>query len=263
MLAIINRPSVSLRMFSVARTVNQTEHAVKRDSILDAARQLVLDKGYENFTVQDLLDVLGISKGAFYHYFASKPAVIEALTERLVDESERLLSPIVERADLSALEKLQCFFAETIRWKSAQQSLMLALLPVWYAEDNAGFRQKVNRAVARRLAPLLTAIVREGVNENSFTTAYPAQAGAIIIAIIQALQDALAEQLLAARAPAQPARVNAAVAIYGAHVEAIERLLAIPSGALYRADATTVEEWIDAQHLRSFTRLGRTATDED
>ena len=109
MLAIINRPSVLQRVLSVARTVNQTEHAVKRDAILDAARQLALDKGCENFTVQDLLDVLGISKGAFYHYFASKPAVIEALTERLVDESERLLTPIVERADLSALEKLQCF----------------------------------------------------------------------------------------------------------------------------------------------------------
>ena len=101
---------------------------------------------------------------------------------------------------------------------------MLALLPVWYAEDNAGFRQKVNRAVARRLAPLLTAIVREGVNENTFTTAYPAQAGAVIIAIIQALQDMLAEQLLAAHEPAEPARVDAAVATYGAHVEAIERL---------------------------------------
>ena len=79
----------------VARTVNVAEHAARRDAILDAAQRLILSNGYERLTVQDLLDDLEISKGAFYHYFDSKPAVIEALSERLVEDSERALAPIV------------------------------------------------------------------------------------------------------------------------------------------------------------------------
>ena len=79
----------------MARTVNVVEQAARRDAILDAAQRLILSNGYERLTVQDILADLQISKGAFYHYFDSKPAVIEALSARLVDESERALAPIV------------------------------------------------------------------------------------------------------------------------------------------------------------------------
>jgi TetR/AcrR family transcriptional repressor of nem operon len=231
----------------VARTVNVAEHAARRDAILDAARRLVLSKGYERLTVQDLLDDLQISKGAFYHYFDSKPAVIEALTERLVTESERVLAPIVEDPTASALDKLQRFFGEAVRWKSARQNLFVALLSIWYAPDNVTFRHKVDLAVAKRLAPLLTIIVRQGVDEHRFATAYPEQAGAIVTALIQALQDAMARQLLAAahRSPDAPT-VKEMVATHAAHIEAVERYLGIPAGALHHVDARAVNSWIRA-----------------
>ncbi|MGO9925706.1 MAG: TetR/AcrR family transcriptional regulator [Mycobacterium sp.] len=231
----------------MARTVNVAEHAARRDAILDSAQRLVLLKGYERLTVQDLLDDLRISKGAFYHYFDSKPAVIEALTERLVSDSVRALAPIVANNRLAAQEKLRRFFDEIIRWKSARQNLFVAMLPVWYAPDNVAFRLRVQLAVAKRLAPLLTAIVRQGVDQRRFVTAYPEQAGAIIVTLVQALQDAIAYQLMAVacRSPDSP-RTNEIVATYGAHIEAIERYLGVSSGALYRADSRAVNSWINA-----------------
>ena len=101
--------------------------------------------------------------------------------------------------------------------------------------------------MAKRLAPLLTAIVRQGVDERRFATAYPEQAGAIVVTLVQALQDAIAHQLMAAayRSPNAP-HTKEIVSTYGAHIEAIERYLGIPSGALYRADSRAVNSWIDA-----------------
>jgi AcrR family transcriptional regulator len=232
---------------SVARTVNVVERAARRDAILDAAQRLILSNGYERLTVQDILEDLRISKGAFYHYFDSKPAVIAALTERLVHESERALAPIVADRELGALEKLQLFFGEIIRWKSARQNLLAAMLGVWYAPDNIAFRLLVDRATAKRLAPMLSVIVRQGVDEHRFATAYPEQAGAIIFAVVQALQDAMAQQLLAVvhRSPAAP-KVKEIVTTHGAHIEAIERYLGAPAGVLYRADARAVNSWIAA-----------------
>lgn len=239
----------------MARTVNVAEHAARRDAILDAARRLIVSKGYERLTVQDLLDDLEISKGAFYHYFESKPAVIEALTERLVGDSERVLAPIVTDDTLGALDKLQRFFAEIIRWKSARQNLFVAMLPVWHAPDNIVFRVQVDMAVAKRLAPLLARIVRQGVDEHQFAIAYPEQAGAIIIALIQALQDVMAQQLLAAaHRSAEAPTVKEMVATYGAHIEAIERYLGVPAGALYRADPRTMRSWIDALRQADTTK---------
>ncbi len=225
----------------MARTVNVVEQAARRDAILDAAQHRIHSKGYERLTIQDILDDLQISKGAFYHYFDSKLAVVEALTDRLVDDSARALARIAEDQELGAVEKLQLFFGEIIRWKSARQNLMVAMLPVWYAPDNLAFRLLVDRATAKRLAPLLCVIVRQGVDEHQFATAYPDQAGSIIIAIVQALQDAMAEQLLAA-AP----KVKEMVATHGAHIEAIERYLGVPTRTLYRADARVVNSWITA-----------------
>ena len=246
-------------MVSVARTVNVAEHAARRDAILDAAQRLILSKGYERLTVQDLLDELQISKGAFYHYFDSKLGVIEALTERLVADSVESLAPIVADRRMGALDKLQRFFGEIIRWKSARQNLFVAMLPIWYAPDNLGFRLQVDRAVAQRLAPLLTAIVRQGVDENRFATAYPEQAGAIIIALVQALQDAMAQQLLAAarHSPDAP-RTADLVATDEAYIEAIERYLGVPAGALYRAESRTMNGWVTALRRADSVATGGT-----
>ena len=234
----------------MARTVNVVEQAARRDAILDAAQRLILSNGYERLTVQDILEELQISKGAFYHYFDSKPAVVEALTERLVDDSERALAQIAEEPELGATAKLQRFFGEIVRWKSERQNLMVAMLPVWYAPDNISFRLLVDRAKAARLAPLLSAIVRQGVDEHQFATAYPEHAGSIIVAVVQALQDAIAQQLLTGTA-----NVKEVVATHGAHIEAIERYLGVPAGTLYRADARAVNSWIAA--LRRADQVGK------
>jgi AcrR family transcriptional regulator len=231
----------------VARTVNLAEHAARHDEILDAAQRLILSTGYERLTVQDILDDLQISKGALYHYFDSKPTMIEALTTRLVRDSEQALAPIVENPEMEALEKLQACLGEIIRWKSERQDLLVAMLPVWYAPDNFAFRLLVDRESAKRLAPLLSTIVRQGVEEGQFVTAYPDQAGTIILAILQALQESMARQLLAAPHQSRSAqRVIEMVNTHGAHMEAIERYLGVPAAKLNRVDTRAVKSWIAA-----------------
>lgn len=241
----------------MARTVNVAERAARRDEILDAAQRLILSKGYERLTVQVILDELQVSKGAFYHYFDSKPTVIEALTRRLVSDSERALAPIVEDPEIGALQKLQLFFSEIIRWKSQRQNLFVAMLPVWYAPDNVAFRLLVDLESAKRMAPLMGTIVRQGVDTGQFSTAYPEQAGAILVAIVQALQGAMAQQLLdASGLSAIEPKVNEIVKTHAAHMEAIERYLGVPTGTLNRADARTVKSWISALRRAEKVRNG-------
>ena len=69
----------------MARTVDTEAHAVRREAFVDAALRLMQAKGYEQMSVQDVLDELGASRGAFYHYFDSKTALLEAAVTRVVD----------------------------------------------------------------------------------------------------------------------------------------------------------------------------------
>ena len=102
------------RSHELVRVRKPEEHTAKRNEILDAALQLVYSKGYGSMTIQDILDRLQISKGAFYHYFDSKASVLQALVERMAAEQvEPLILAAVHNPRLSAIEKLQAIHAAT------------------------------------------------------------------------------------------------------------------------------------------------------
>ena len=101
------------------RTLNPVAHAIKRDAFLDVAEHLIRTQGYELMTVQDVLDELGASKGAFYHYFDSKQALLAGVVERMTDAALAVIEPIATDPDLSAAAKLQAFFSMAVRWKTS------------------------------------------------------------------------------------------------------------------------------------------------
>ena len=55
--------------------------ATARQKLLDAALSLIRAKGYEATTVDDLCGAAGVTKGAFFHHFASKEALAVAAAE--------------------------------------------------------------------------------------------------------------------------------------------------------------------------------------
>jgi AcrR family transcriptional regulator len=225
----------------MARVVNETEYAVRRNAILDAARRLIATKGYEQMAIQDILDDLRISKGAFYHYFDSKSALLEAVIERLGDEAEPLFQTIVGDPQLSALAKLQRVFITLGRWKIAQKPFMLELLRVWYTDDNAIVRQKVQKILIQRVAPLYTTIIRQGIAEGIFTTSYPEQMSRIVMCLLQDLADALAGLLLAVEP--HPDDLRRSQRIVATYTDAMERVLGSPPGSLVLMDDGMLREW--------------------
>lgn len=229
----------------MARITNEETYQARRNQILDAARRLVYSKGYEQMTIQDILTDLGISKGAFYHYFDSKGAVLEALIERMVtEEVVPLIHPIVTDPRLSAIEKLERYFDAGLRWKSTQKSLMLAILRIWLADENAIVRQKMFLSTVRQVTPLLSEIIRQGVQEGAFNTPYPDQVSQVVIYILQGLSDTIIDLLVASETDLDPQRVESAVSAYThALSDAMERVLGAPPGSLKLIDPDKLKEW--------------------
>ena len=52
---------------------------LKKAELIQTAEQLFCRNGYEQTSVQDILDILQTSKGSFYHHFPSKEALLEAM----------------------------------------------------------------------------------------------------------------------------------------------------------------------------------------
>ena len=231
------------------RVVKEIDYAARRNEILDVARKLVYTKGYEQMSIQDILDELQISKGAFYHYFDSKPALLEALIDRMGDEAEATIFPLLDDPALPALEKLHRYFSVAVQWKSAQKDYMLALLRVWYSDDNSIIRQKVFAKMSNRVAPAFTLVIRQGIQEGTLSTPYPEQATAIVLYLILGLGDKFGEVILGHEAGESQLSAEERFRIMNeaviAYTDALERVLGASTGSMQLMDADSIRVWID------------------
>ena len=58
------------------------EHQQRKNEILDTAQRLFYSQGYENTSVANVIDAIGIAKGTFYHYFKSKAELPGQIVDR-------------------------------------------------------------------------------------------------------------------------------------------------------------------------------------
>jgi AcrR family transcriptional regulator len=224
----------------VARTVNAAAHQSKREAILDHAAMLVRTVGYEEMSIQDLIDRLGISRGALYHYFDSKQAVMEALVDRMGNVAVETLLPIIRDPDLTALEKFRRYVNGSIMIKAGSQELITDLIRGWQREENLRIRHKLAAATLDRTAPMiLEPIIRQGVAEKTFDTAYPAQTARIIAGIWLGLADSLI--MLIAQDADESVITEQVTTLISATTTGIERILGAPEGSLH---IDRVEEFV-------------------
>ncbi|MGA0602698.1 TetR/AcrR family transcriptional regulator [Caulobacter sp. KR2-114] len=71
-----------------------------RQAILEAAREVFVEMGFEAATVRDIIRRTNLSVGAFYNYYRSKEEVFDALA----DDGARRFRPILHAAALKATD---------------------------------------------------------------------------------------------------------------------------------------------------------------
>lgn len=165
----------------MARTRSLQRYQARRDDLLDAAWELLLDRGYERTTLNGLVSHAGTSKGALYHYFASREELIDAAIDRAMREGiEEVEHGLAERG-LSALEKLDRFLGVSARRPAATEALRRLLLRVDASGDAPLVERLRRRMNALCIAPL-ERILEQGIAEGVFDTPYPGETAELILA---------------------------------------------------------------------------------
>ncbi len=233
----------------MSRVKVEEEYAARRNEILDVTRKLVYTKGYEQMSIQDILDAMKISKGAFYHYFDSKPALLEALIDRLGEEAEATFLPLLNDPALPALEKLCRYFDTAVQWKASQKDYMLALARIWYSDENAITRDKLFTKMLKRVAPAFTQVIQQGVREGTLSTAFPEQATEITLYLILGLGNKFSEIILGHEDGtidlSAEERFNIMQKAVAAYTEAMERVLGASAGSIQLMDDDSIRVWTD------------------
>jgi AcrR family transcriptional regulator len=225
----------------VARTLNPALHTVRRDAFLDVAQRLVETLGYEAMSVQDVLEALEVSKGAFYHYFDSKQALLEAVVERFADGAMTAMTPILNDPNLPAVGKLERVFAGIAGWKAERKELVLGIIAVWSSDSNAIVREKVRRMTVRLMVPLLSTVIRQGVDEGVFNVASADETAIVLVSLMQGFQEHATQLFLARQANAIPYEVVERT--FAGFTRAFEQILGVAEGSLTLQSAATLQFW--------------------
>src|SRR5689334_20747958 len=94
--------------------VTAETRAVTRERILDAARQLFAENGFEAATTRDIARKAGIGTGTLFNYFGTKEAIVAALAAEAVVRTGKEIAQNGEPAD-SLEEDLFAFIAAGLR----------------------------------------------------------------------------------------------------------------------------------------------------
>jgi AcrR family transcriptional regulator len=228
----------------MARTLDPAAHAVRRDTFLDAAQRLIQVKGYEQMSIQDVLAEVGTSKGAFYHYFDSKAALLEGVIDRMVIGATTAIRPVLDDPERTALDKFNGMFQGIASFKTQRRELLLGVLETWLSDDNAIVREKFRRGVVASITPILTSIIRQGVREGTFSVTSPEHAARVLVALLLGANEHASALYLGNHAGQIP--FEAVEGALNAYPEAMARILGAPPASLrWMADDRLLHEWFN------------------
>ena len=146
--------------------------------ILDTATRLFLQKGYDETTLQDIIDATKLSKGAIYHHFASKEAILIAVVDRMGDFNSAVLAEIRDRKGLTGAEKLRELFRTSMTLSF--QGKILHMLP--FLIENPKFMALQMQSILGEAAPdYILPILKEGIADGSIRADYPEQLAEVLL----------------------------------------------------------------------------------
>lgn len=139
--------------------------------ILDVSTKLFMEKGYENTSLQDIIDNLGgLTKGAIYHHFKSKEEIYDAVIYRMTADMDDDIVKIMEKEDMNGREKLKHILVYSIT--AAKQRNYSGISPDYSKNPKMFYNMVVE--LRNELAPLLILpIIKEGIADGSIATEQP------------------------------------------------------------------------------------------
>ncbi|RST58698.1 TetR/AcrR family transcriptional regulator [Siminovitchia terrae] len=157
----------------------------RRNEILDAADELFGQKGFDGTTTKDILEKVGIARGTLYHHFKSKEDIMDALIERF---NVRLLGAAQEIAadkSIPVVERIiRVVTALNINGGSSTE-----IMEHIHQPQNALMHQKIQKVIISEVPPILTEIIREGIEQGMFNTPFPYECMEMVVIYATAVFD--------------------------------------------------------------------------
>lgn len=147
--------------------------------ILQTSHRLFLEKGYDDTSIQDIINQLGgLSKGAIYHHFKSKEDILLRIMEEMDGYIEVGFSGICRDSSKNGFEKLQALF----QYSLLNTDKETAFLTSPNLMKNPRMLAMQIDSIFREIVPqYILPVIEEGIADGSIETEYPRELAEVII----------------------------------------------------------------------------------
>jgi len=163
----------------------------RRGDLIAVAEQLFLKQGYENTTVNQIIESLNLAKGTYYYHFRSKEDILIAVSDKLIGDTQKKLVDIHKQYDRDVMwrirEILSIFHDDFYRNRTIWKLV--------YHDNNVAMHKQVTRIGAKRFTPLLTDVLREGMDKDLIHVPHAHETAQLLISVF----DIFSYQLCCAR----------------------------------------------------------------
>ena len=169
-----------------------SERQSARTKLLDASLNVIRAKGYSATTVDDLCAAAGVTKGAFFHHFASKEALAIAAADYWSEVTGALFADAPYHAHADALDRVLGYIdfrKALLKGSIPEFSCLVGTLVQEVYDTHPAIRAAVDRSISEHAARIETDIAEamraRGVEGNAQSLALHTQAviqGAFILA---------------------------------------------------------------------------------
>ena len=134
----------------------------RKQDLLKIAYEMFSQIGYENTSVDMIIEKAGIAKGTYYYYFESKEQTLEEVIGMILDaETEKALE--LKKADMPAPQKLVAIIA-CFKPDVSESSMVDAL----NKPENLLMHERFNEKLMDRIVPIISDVTYQGIEEGLF-----------------------------------------------------------------------------------------------
>lgn len=216
------RPASRIRMAPDAR----------RDAILDAAQTLFMQRGWDAVTIADVQAAAGISRGGFYHHFATKEDLLTGIIARMTAHAVQNTDVPTDRDSNDALSQLNAFLTGSIRWTADNVDELRGFVQIFSQPGNEVLYRRICDAEAVVVMPVLSEIISNGVSQGVFDVVDADLTADLMLSLSQGRRDTLVDVLGLATSGDLDAATERLEMRMRAEGAICDRLLGVPQGSV-------------------------------
>jgi AcrR family transcriptional regulator len=164
---------------------------VRRQELVGAAVSVFSAKGVSAASVDDIVRAAGVAKGTFYLYFATKDDAVSAVAAAMVEDVAERVEAAATDSSRSPVQRLLAFGAG-VR-SVGDEPYERELIEVFHRPENRLLHDRIGERALVRLAPVIAAIIADGIKAGQFRPQDPHGAATYVMACFGSLHEVVSD----------------------------------------------------------------------